>query len=50
VVGAPCIAKQSLPPGAHTFVIEAKGYQPARCVVQVVADRLVTVDVNLFAR
>jgi hypothetical protein len=50
VVGVPCIAKQSLPPGAHTFVIEAKGYQPARCVVQVVADRLVTVDVNLFAR
>jgi hypothetical protein len=31
-------------------VVEAKGYHPARCEVQVVADRLVTADVNLFAR
>jgi len=41
------IAEQAFPPGRHTFVVEAKGYQPARCEVEIVADRCVEAVVDL---
>jgi RNA polymerase sigma-70 factor (ECF subfamily) len=41
------IGKQALPPGKHTFLVQADGYQPATCEVDVVADQLATVRVEL---
>jgi RNA polymerase sigma-70 factor (ECF subfamily) len=46
--GVTLIGKPSYPPGRHSFVITVKGYHPARCDVDVVADGMTEVDVTLF--
>lgn len=43
-------ASQALPPGRHAFVVAAEGFHPAHCAVEVVADRLTTIDVHLDPR
>ena len=44
------VTKQALPPGRHTFLLQADGYQPATCSVDVVADQLTRVRVELQLR
>ncbi|HEX6813020.1 MAG TPA: RNA polymerase sigma factor [Planctomycetota bacterium] len=44
------VAKQALAPGQHSFLLQADGYQPATCNVDVVADKLTYVRVEMFAR
>jgi len=42
--------KQALAPGQHSFLLQADGYQAATCEVDVVADKLTYVTVELFPR
>lgn len=42
------LTKQALPPGMHRFYVHADGYQAAICEVDVVADKLSTVKVDLI--
>jgi hypothetical protein len=44
------VSKQALVPARHSFVLQAEGYQPATCEVDVVADKLTRVRVELFPR
>lgn len=44
------VSKQALAPARHSFVLRADGYQPATCQVDVVADRLTRVRVELLLR
>ena len=44
------VVKRAFPPGERAFVVEADGYLPARCKVQVELDRLVEVPVKLRRR
>jgi hypothetical protein len=44
------VSKQALAPGRHSFVLHADGYQPATCGVDVLADQLSRVHVELFPR
>lgn len=41
---------QGLPPGPHTFVVQAEDFAPAVCRVEVVADKLVRTKVELQPR
>lgn len=41
------VTKHALPPGKHTFLVQADGYQPATCHVDVVADALTHVRVEM---
>src|SRR5262249_26717443 len=45
--GVTLIGKPSFPPGRRAFLVTAKGYQPVRCEVEIAADKLVEVDVEL---
>ena len=40
-------ARRAFAPGRHAFVITAKGHLPARCEVEVLADKATEVDVEL---
>jgi hypothetical protein len=44
------VGRQALAPGRHSFLLRADGYQPATFEVDVVADRLNPVRVEMFAR
>ncbi len=44
------VTKQALAPGKHSFLLLAEGYQPATCEVDVVADQLTTVRVEMFPK
>jgi len=41
------VTRQTLPPGPHVFVVLVEGCQPATVRVDVVADRIADVDVEL---
>jgi RNA polymerase sigma factor (sigma-70 family) len=41
------VGKQAFSPGKHTFLLQADGYQPATCHVDVVADALTHVRVEM---
>jgi hypothetical protein len=42
--------KQALPPGRHAFLVQADGYEPATCEVDVVVDKLTSVRVEMPPR
>ena len=42
------ITKQAFAPGRHSFLLQADGYQAATCEVEVVADQLTHVRVEMF--
>jgi hypothetical protein len=44
------ITKQAFAPGRHSFLLQADGYQAATCEVDVVADQLAHVSVEMFPR
>ena len=44
------ITKQAFAPGRHSFLLQADGYQAATCEVDVVADQLAHVRVEMFPR
>ncbi len=44
------LTRQALPPGRHSFVVTAEGFHPVPCEATVVADEVVCVRVEMFAR
>jgi hypothetical protein len=41
------LLKQAMPAGKYWFAVSARGYEPARCEAEVVADRVTDIEVEL---